>query len=122
MLGTKATVVFGALAAWALLVAPVARATSLDFIPVGDPLEDELRVLDVSGAPLRLPRMDMRPIQVVDLPALNESLSGPAEISRQRLLRSLARDRGLPGVPGTTPRLLEIREPDDQILEFSAGL
>jgi hypothetical protein len=100
-----------------------ARATPLDFIPVGDPLEDELRVLEVQGAPLRVPRFESRPLQVSDLPPLSDSLGRATHIARERLLRSLVRDRGdAEGVPGVTPRLVQLVYPADQRLELSAAV
>ena len=115
---------------WPLLAAcfvswaGAAHATPLDFIPVGDPLEDELRVLEVAGAPLRIPRLESRPLQVAELPPLQDSLSAPAEIARQRLLRSLVRDRGgAVGVSGVTPRLVQLEYPqEDDRLELSAAV
>src|SRR5262249_40594309 len=61
-------------------------------------------------------------LQIVDLPALDQPLSRAAEVSRQRLLRSLARDRGGFDVPGATPRLIQLSFPDDQRIEFSPGV
>lgn len=123
MRGPAASVLFGAmLTACISFLHTAAWATPLDFIAVGDPLEDEIRVLEVSGVPVRLPHLGMRPLQVLDLPALDQTLPGVAEIARQRLLRSIARDRGILAVPGATPRLLEIQEPEDERLEFSAGI
>ncbi len=122
MRGPTASILVAALAAPLLFPATLA-ATPLDFIPVGSPLEDEIRILDVSGVPLPLPRLDTRPIEVVDLAALEErALPGPAEISRLRLQRVLARDFGWMGVPGATPRLLEARGEPDERFELSAGL
>jgi hypothetical protein len=114
---------------WSLLAAGIAlwttlaHATPLDFIPVGDPLEDELRILEVTGAPLRVPRLESRPLQVADLPPLRDSLSAAAEIARERLLRSLVRDRGgAADVRGATPRLVQLEYPDADRAEFSAAV
>jgi hypothetical protein len=123
MIGSKAKgIAFSLLSTWAALAPTLATGTPLDQIAPGDPLEEEIRVLEVSGVPLRLPRLGMRPLQVVDLPALDQPLPGVAEIARRRLLRSLARDRGLTGVPGATPRLVQATFPDDQRFEVSAGI
>jgi hypothetical protein len=111
------------LAGWVVFAAAAAGATPLDLISVGDPLEDEIRILEVLGAPGRLPRLGTRPLQVVDLPSLDRPMTGAAAIARTRLLRALARDRaGRDSIPGATPRLLQLAYPDDQRLEFSAGL
>ncbi|HET9327484.1 MAG TPA: capsule assembly Wzi family protein [Candidatus Eisenbacteria bacterium] len=100
-----------------------ASATPLDDIPVGDVptgdvLEDEIRVLEISGDSLRLPRRGMLPNQVVDLPALDRPLSRAAEVSRLRLSRAIARDLG---VSGSTPRLMQLVY-DDERLEASLGV
>lgn len=110
------------LAVWAsaLAVGP-ALATPLDYLPVGDPLEDEIRLLDVLGSPLRLPRLGMRPLQVVDLPSQLPD-QGASAISSRRLLRAFARDRGgQDTVTGVSHRLLQIVYPEEQRLELSAG-
>jgi len=126
MLRLKATVLSGALmAAWLLSIATRGFATPLDDIPIGeevtgDALEDEIRVLEISGDSLRLPRRGMLPNQVVDLPALTTPLSAAAEVSRVRLLRALARDRGQT-VPGMTPRLLQLGYEGDERFEASVG-
>lgn len=106
-----------------LVVGAAAGATTLDLIPVGSPLEDEVRVLEVLGAPLRLPRLGMRPLQVEDLAGLERPLPGAAGIARARLLRALARDLGgADSVTGAVPRLLQLEYPDEQRFEISAGL
>ena len=111
------------LAAAVLLVALAgtpapALATPLDFIPVGDPLEDELRILDVLGPSDSLRHLAMRPLQVMELPALDgDPPSSAAGIAMRRLRRALARDRENPfTAPGTTPRLLQLTYPDRQRL------
>jgi hypothetical protein len=121
---TPAILLTSALLVWGT-VAPLvsAHATPLDMIPVGDPLEDEIRALEIIGTPLRLPRLGMRPLQIVDLPPLTEPMLGPAAISRARLARALARDLGgADAVKGATPRLLQLTYPEEQRVEFSAGL
>lgn len=128
MLRLHASVLSGALAATCVLLG-IGRvlATPLDDIPigevpVGDALEQEIRVLETSGDSLRLPRRGMLPYQVVDLPPLDRPLSRVAEISRMRLLRSIARDRDIPGVKGATPRILQLGEGSDERLEASLAL
>src|SRR5688572_1950481 len=113
-----------AVASWVgcLSLASDARATPLDLLPLGDPLEDEIRVLEVSGVPVRLPRLGSRPLQIADLPALDSAFAGPAEISRRRLLRSLARDRAeLDSVHDVSRRMFQWAAPEEQRLELSAG-
>ena len=108
---------------WMIVAAASALATPLDFLPVGDPLEDEIRLLEVIGAPVRLPRLGTRPLQIVDLPVSQLPDSGAAAISSRRLLRALARDREIPGdVSGTSRRWMQLEYPDDQRLELSVGL
>src|SRR5262245_19123020 len=122
MHGPRASVLRGALLAGFLCsFAASAAATPLDVLPVDDPLYDEIRALEISGAPVRLPRLGTLPLQIVDLPPLDQKLSSAGEMSRQRLIRSLARDRGL-AVPGATPRLLQVSVPVDQRVEFSPGV
>jgi hypothetical protein len=116
-----------AAAALSLVLAGVpamVRATPLDFIPVGDPLEDELRILDVLGPSDSLRHLSMRPLQVIEIPALDgEPPSPAAAIAIGRLRRSLARDRAIPfEVPGSSPRLLQLVYPDHQRLDLSVGL
>jgi hypothetical protein len=115
-----------------LCLAPIpATASPIQFLPVGDPIERELRLLDLlppdsAGTAIRLPHLHSRPLRHEELRGGDE---GPAAgelaaISRERLTRWLARDfpgpAGAP--PGTTPRLVQI-EPDERSrLEISAAL
>ena len=128
MLRLEATLFSGVLLVAGILgFARSTSATPLDDIPVGevptgDALEDEIRVLEISGDSLRLPRRGMLPNQVVDLPALDRPLSRAAEISRLRLLRGIARDRGLTGVAGMTPRLLQLAYENEERFEASVAL
>ena len=114
----------GAVCAIALAAAyRSARATPLDFIPVGDPIEAELRVLDVLGTADSLPHLGMRPLQVAELPSFAVPSTGAAAIARARLRRALARDRATPdAVPGGTPRFFQRSYPADQRAEASVGL
>jgi capsule assembly protein Wzi len=102
----------------------VAYSTPLDFLPVGDPIEEEIRVLDVLGTADSLPHLGMRPFQIRELPALDgPSTSGAAAITRSRIRRALANDRAVPDpVPGRSPRILQLSYPEDQRLEASVGL
>ena len=100
-----------------------ARATPLDFVTVGEPVEDEMRVLDVLGAGDSLPHLGMRPLQVAELPGLAEPAAGALGITRMRLRRAFARDRAVPDTaPGATPRLLQLSYPGEQRLEVSLAL
>jgi hypothetical protein len=115
----------GVVCAIALAVAPSStRATPLDFIPVGDPIEDELRVLDVLGSTDSLAHLGIRPLQVAELPSFTDSARGTAAaITETRLRRALANDRAYADpVPGRSPRLFQRSYPDDQRVESSAAL
>src|SRR6266850_5993314 len=114
----------GAVLAIALAAAPgAARATPLDFVPVGDPLEDEWRILDVLGPSAGLPHLGMRPLQVTELPAFELPGSPAATIAQARLRRGLARDRAIPdSVDGATLRLLQLTYPNEERLETSVAL
>jgi len=112
-------------------VAHAALASPLEYLPVGDPLEAELRALDILGPltpghPLRLPRTDSRPLQrfeIDSLPPAGEAFDLAHRISLERIARVQARDAG-PGaapVPGMTPRFYQRRYADGAGLEFSVG-
>jgi len=111
---------------------PAARSSPLEFLPVGDPLEAELRVLETLGPPpgvefLPLARLGTRPLQRGDLDSLAgiEAAAGSAHsVSLLRLRRSAAREnpeRFAEPVAGATPRLLQRRYPDGSRFELSAG-
>ena len=107
----------------ALLVPLPLHATPLDFIPVGDPLEDELRVLEVAGGTGTLPHFGMRPWQIAELPDFAERPSDPAlALTLARLRRGLGRDREPGAIAGSTPRLVQLARGDDQRFEISVGL
>lgn len=95
---------FGALGA-----AGPARATPLDFVPVGDPLEAELRVLDLFPAAddgFPLPRLHARPLQRVELaPGAAWAAPGfaPAGVAAWRVARALAPDVTLGPQGGADP-------------------
>lgn len=122
------------LAGLASALATRALATPLDFLPPGDPLESELRTLDVLGPGafgerLRLPHLHMRPLQPIELmgPGAGPEAANPAgAISRVRLERALARDATSTFTPaaigGVTPRLIQLAYPEDQRFELSAGI
>jgi hypothetical protein len=118
------------LVAWLALPA---GASPREYIPVGDPLESELRVLDLMdsralGGRLLLPHLGLRPLQRFEVQGPGPA-PGPLDvagsISVVRLERALGRDAAPWFAPDSqrrsTPRLLVMGGPDDQRLEFSAG-
>ena len=119
-LGSARRVVLGIGCLLALTVASNrAAATPYDNIAVGDPIEDELRILDLfdSGSldnRIRLPHLDTRPLQSIELQGIGRWPANPdrvREISLARLERVLGRDRSPLFGPheryGSTPRLFE---------------
>lgn len=114
------------LAAGALLASgPAVRATELDYLPVGDPIEAELRVLDLldpgEGPRFALRRLHSRPLQVFEIP---ESPRPPGHLrawSWRRIERWRARDLGTPA-DGTTPRLADWRPDPETALQLSAAV
>jgi hypothetical protein len=110
-----------------------ARAAPGEYLPVGDPLEDELRVLDLMGSrPLRdrllLPHLGLRPLQRLEIegrgPRL-DSLDVSRRISVARLERALGRDAAPWFEPDSTwpstPRLFVGAGSADQRLELSGA-
>src|SRR6185295_16320619 len=79
---------------WGAMAGPAA-ATPYDNVPVGDPIEEELRILDTYGtAPLhgriKLPHLNTRPIQSIELQGIGpapDSLDLARAISIARLER-----------------------------------
>jgi len=126
------------LVAPALLVALVlagplsARSTPLQFVPVGDPIEAELRILDLyepspAGDALRLVHLGSRPLQVVEiLGPPRGAIGGARGIAFARIARGLWRDSGADssggGPAGATPRLLQRAWAGDERVEVSAGV
>lgn len=119
--------------ALALLVARPAAGSPIQYLPVGDPLEAELRILDLydpSAAPGRLafPHLHSRPVRFADLMGEGPAYegSGARRIAVTRLERFLARDASgsfaPANVPGATPRWLQYAWPGDQRVEVSVGL
>lgn len=112
----------------ATLLAPTARATTLDYLRVGDPVEAELRVLDLLGPPsagLRLRHLHTRPLSIDELlETLPDSMS--ADIVRQysetRALRQLGREWPERAWPGSTPRLVQLAPAAESRFEISAGV
>lgn len=119
--------------ALAAALAPPAHGAPGEYLPVGDPLEAELRVLDLYAqapgeARLALPGLHSRPLRRFELagPAPAAQRPGARGIALARLARALHRD--IPGAfegpapHGATPRLLQLAYPDGQRLEVSAGI
>ncbi|HEV2104263.1 MAG TPA: capsule assembly Wzi family protein [Candidatus Eisenbacteria bacterium] len=118
----------------AALAARAAAASPLEFLPVSDPLEAELRVLELydppaAGGRIALPHRDALPLLRLELMGSGPppaSFAGPRGIALARIERALARDAtaGFPAaaVPGATPRLVQRAWRDDERLELSAGL
>src|SRR2546426_1057557 len=110
-----------------------ALATPYDYIAVGDPIESELRVLDLfDSRPLqdriRLPHLGTRPLQAIELEGLGappEETNAALAISLARLERVLGRDRAPLFAPhpryASTPRFLDYGS-ESQLLQASAGI
>ncbi len=109
-----------------------AGGSPFEYLPVGDPLEAELRTLDVlgpawPGRPLRLPRSGMRPLQRFELDSLPRPDQAPGlahRISLVRLRRVLAResDPGTPDLPtDLSPRIYQRHYPDGARFELSVA-
>jgi len=126
-------------AAWAALVALVLwapaplLASPRGFIPVGDPLESELRLLDILGsapgeARILRPHLGLRPLQRFELQgsgAPPDSPDAARAISFARLERALGCDAAPWFAPHTrwrsTRRLFEATAPEDQRFELSVA-
>jgi hypothetical protein len=114
------------------LAAGAAHATPYDYVPVGDPIESEIRLLDLlAPAPLqnrlRLPHLNTRPLQLIELQGLGPApveLDRVRSISVARIERLLGRDRAPLFAPHheyeSTPRLFETNS-TNEALEISAG-
>ncbi|HTM56967.1 MAG TPA: capsule assembly Wzi family protein [Candidatus Udaeobacter sp.] len=111
----------------------VTLAAPSQFLTVGDPIERELRVLDLfpdsaSGGRIRLPHLFTRPLELRELQGAADPPPSPWPVvarSMARIERVLGRDaaEGFHPDPAhpATPRLLE-RHAGDQRFEFSAGI
>lgn len=119
-----------ALALLAPLLARAAAAAPPQFVPVGDPIEAELRVLDLFAAHggLVAPHLNALPLQALELAADSSEAwpaSGPRALALTRVRRALQRDglaAATAGVPRSTPRVLQSAWPGEQRFELSAGL
>jgi len=109
-----------------------AAASPFEYLPVGDPLESELRTLDLLdpgplGGRILLPRLHTRPLQRFEFQGRGAPPDLPAiySISMTRLERALARDAVSDFAPhpglSSTPRLLAADGGDGARLEVSAG-
>ena len=96
-----------------------AAATPYDNLIVGDPVEDELRILDMYPAQalqnrIRLPHLDSRPLQLIEMQGVGPAPEHPDRvlaISLARIERAFGRDRSPLFAPHyryeSTPRLFE---------------
>lgn len=117
-----------------LILAPPAGATPSQYLTVGDPLEEEMRVLDLFPRGelrdrLRLPHTGSRPLQLFELQGTAAPVvdAKPAvALSLSRIERVLGRDPSPSFAPSrvdhVTPRLYQRSEPGGQVVEASAGL
>ncbi|MCC6350828.1 MAG: hypothetical protein IT347_14670 [Candidatus Eisenbacteria bacterium] len=110
-----------------------ALAAPAEYLPVGDPLEAELRVLDLyapspAAGRIELPSLHSRPLRLFELmgtvpPA---RVAGARGVTVARIERALGRDAtaafASDDAPRSTPRLLQRSWPGEQRLELSAGL
>lgn len=117
-----------------VLLAPApALASPYEFIPVGDPIESELRLLDILGpagpdARILRPHLGLRPLQRFELQGRGDPSESPdaaRAISFARLERALGRDAAPWFAPDSrwrsTPRLFEAASSGGQRLELSAA-
>jgi hypothetical protein len=130
---TRRLAAAAAVAAIATLAPRPASADPAQFLPVGDPIEDELRLLDLYPARelqerLRLPHMGTRPLQLFEIMGNAPPVQGArpeVALSLARIERVLGRDPAEWFAPDSThpatPRFFE-RTVDDQIAEASFGL
>lgn len=110
-----------------------ALASPLEFIPVGDPIESELRLLEVLGPAgpgerVLRPHLGLRPLQRFELQGRAippDSPDAARAISFARLERALGRDAAPWFAPHprwrSTPRSFEAAAPEDQRFELSAA-
>lgn len=118
--------------------ATVGAASPLQFLPVGDPLQAELRLLDLyrqrPDSAVSLPHLSSWPLQIAEVAPptppgvcglLAGSELGAKRIARLRVIRALERDvpslSRRPSDPHSTPRLLQREYAHDERLELSAS-
>jgi hypothetical protein len=109
-------------------------ASPLEYIPVGDPIESELRLLEILGPAgpderILRPHLGLRPWQRYELQGSAtppESLDRARAISSARLERALGRDAASWFAPHprwrSTPRTFEATGPERQRFELSTAL
>lgn len=117
-----------------MLAATAAGAAPSQYLTVGDPLEDELRLLDLFPRAelrdrLRLPHLGSRPLQYFELQGTGPPVSGArpeVALSLARLERALGREPTATFAPspgrGATPRLFQRARGEGQLVEGSFGL
>ncbi len=122
-----------ALVALVLWAPATALASPLEFVPVGDPIESELRLLDILGPAgtderILRPHLGLRPLQRFELQGRATPPDSPdavRAISFARLERALGRDAAPWFAPHprwrSTPRSFEASAPDEQRFELSAA-
>lgn len=108
-------------------------ATPYEYIPVNDPIQQELRILDLYSSDslagrIRLPRLNTQPLQLIELQGIGAPPDRPAvaqRVSMARLERYLGRDRGPLFAPhpryGSTPRVLDLSA-EESLVQLSAGV
>jgi len=116
-----------------LALAGVSQASPIQFLSVGDPIERELRILDLypdsaTAGRIRLPHLFTRPLEIREIQGnAPPPISPPAVVARSlaRIERVLGRDPREGFLPdpahAATPRLLTYGTPG-QALELSAGI
>lgn len=122
-----------ALAALVLWAPAPVLASPREFIPVGDPIESELRLLDILGPAgpdgrILRPHPGLRPLQRFELQGRGAPPDAPdvaRAISFARLERALGRDAASWFAPDprwrSTPRCFEAASSEDQRFELSAA-
>ncbi len=117
-----------ALCAPGALDARMALAAPAQFLPVGDPLEAELRVLDLYEPAPALPRLvhlHARPLQWIELGGDSDwnTTTGARGLALRRLARARALEwPGASATAGSTPRLLERAWPGELGVTLSTGV
>ena len=129
--GSRPVIAALAAIAWLASASPAPAAPG-EYLPVGDAIESELRMLDILGPAVpgrrfRMPHTGTRPLQVSELdslPAPDDASDFARRISLVRIGRVLAREVGadaLAGIPGQSPRLIQRRYPEELTAEASVG-
>jgi hypothetical protein len=118
----------------ALLVAVPAFAAPAQYLTVGDPIEDELRLLDLFpraslNGRMRLPHLGTRPLQLFEIQGTGAEIVGArpeVALSVARLERFLGRDPSASfsasPLHTATPRAFQRSRADGELIEASVGL